>query len=47
MCLDIAKELRKLRNMRVAVIPVIIGELGTIPKGFEKGTEKLEIRGCI
>ena len=27
------------------VIPIVIGALGTIPKGLVKGLEKLEIRG--
>ena len=32
--LDLARELKMLRNMKVSVIPVIIGALGTIPEGF-------------
>ena len=28
----------------VKVIPIVIGALGTIPKGFVKGLEDLEIR---
>ena len=31
--------------MRMTVIPVITGQLGTISKGFVKGVENLEIRG--
>ena len=31
--------------MKVIVIPVVIGELGTIPKGLVKGLEDLEMRG--
>ena len=34
--LDLARELRKLLNIRVTVIPIVIGALGTIPKGLEK-----------
>ena len=32
--LDLAKELKSLRNMRVIVMSVIIGALGTVPKGL-------------
>ena len=34
--LDLARELRKLRNMKVTVIPVVIGAPGKIPKGLER-----------
>ena len=30
--LDLAKELKKLQNMEVTVIPIVIGALRTIPK---------------
>ena len=33
--------------MRVMVIPIVIGALGTVPKGLEKGQEELEIRTQI
>ena len=33
--------------MMVTVIPIVIGALGTIPKGLAKGLEKLEIRGQV
>ena len=36
--MDLARELRKLRKMRLLVIPVVIGALGTVPKSLEKGT---------
>ena len=36
-------ELKKLWNMKVMVIPIVIGTLGTIPKGLEKKLEELEI----
>ena len=45
--LDLARELKKLWNMRVKVIPKVVGALGTIPKGLEKRFENLEIRGKI
>ena len=31
--------------MRVTVMPIVIGTLGTVPKGLERGLEELEIRG--
>ena len=31
------KELRKLWNMKVTVIPIVISAPGTVPKGLEKG----------
>ena len=34
--LDLTKELKKLWNMKVMVIPVLGGALGTVPKGLEK-----------
>ena len=41
---DFARELRKHWDMWMTVIPVLIGVLGTAPKGFERGQEILEIR---
>ena len=32
--LDLAKELKKLWNMKVTVIPIVIGALGTVTKGL-------------
>ena len=46
--LDLARELkRKLWNMWVTGIPIVVGALGTVPKGFEKNLKELEIRGRI
>ena len=39
--------MKKLWNMRVKVIPIVVGALGTIPKSLEKRLEDLEIRGRI
>ena len=33
--------------MKVTVIPVVVGALGTIPEGLVKGVEDLEIRGQV
>ena len=44
---DLAREMKKLRNMKVTVIPIVIGTLCTITKGLVHGLEDLEIRGRI
>ena len=46
-CLDLAWELKKLWNMKVAVILIVIGALGTVTKGLVKELEDLEIRGRV
>ena len=43
--LDLARELKKLWNMIVKVIPIVVGALGTVPINLEKRLEDLEIRG--
>ena len=45
--LDNKKIINKLWNMRVTVIRIIIGVLGTISKGLVKGMEDVEIRGQV
>ena len=45
--LDLARELKRLKNIMVTVITVVIGILGTVLKGLKKGLEELEIRGRI
>ena len=42
--LGLAKELKKLWNMKVTVIPIVIGTLGTATKELVQGLEDLEIR---
>ena len=42
---DFARELKKLWNMKVTMIPVVTGALGTITKGLIQGLEDPEIRG--
>ena len=45
---DLSMELKKkLWNMKVMVIPIIIGALDTATKGLVKGLEDLEIRGRV
>ena len=43
--IDLARELKKLWNIKVAIIPIVIGALGTITKGLIQGLEGLQITG--
>ena len=45
--LDLARELKKLWNMKVTFIPVVISALGTVTKGLIKGLEDLKITGQV
>ena len=45
--LDLARELKKLWNMRVKVISIVVGALGTAPKSLGNRLEELEIKGRI
>ena len=45
--LDLARELKKLWNMKVAIVPIVIDAFGTITKGLLKGLEDLEIGGRV
>ena len=38
---------KKLWNMKVTVIPIKIGALGIISKGFVKGLENIKIKGQV
>ena len=44
---DLAREVRKLCNMRVMVIPIVFAELATVPKDLEMVLEDMEIGGRI
>ena len=41
--LDLARELKKLWNMKVTIITIVIGAFGTVTKGLLKGLEDLEV----
>ena len=41
--LSFARELKKLWNMKVTLVPIVIGAFGTITKGLLKGLEDLEV----
>ena len=44
---DLARKLKNLWNMKVTIVPVVIGALGTITKGLLKGLEDLEVGGRV
>ena len=41
--LNFARELKELWNMKVIIIPIVIGAFGTVTKGLLKGLEHLEV----
>ncbi len=45
--LDLARELKKMCNMKVTFIPLIIGSLSTVIEGLLKGQENLGIKGRV
>ncbi len=45
--LDLVRELKKLSNMKVTIVPIVIGTFGTITKGLLKGLEDLEVGGRV
>ena len=45
--LDLARELKKLWNMKVMVVSIVIGALGRVTKGLVQGLEDVEIRGRV
>ena len=45
--LNLARELKKLWNIKATVIPIVIGAFGTVTKGLVKGLEDMEIRGWV
>ena len=45
--LDLARELKKLWNMKVTIVPIVIGAFSTITKGLLKGLEDLECDGRV
>ena len=43
--LDLDKELKKLWNRQVTIIPIVTGAFGTVTKGLLNGLENLEVGG--
>ena len=41
--LGLARELKKLWNMKLTIMPIVIGAFGTVTKGLLKGLEDLEV----
>ena len=41
--LDLARELKKLWNMMVTIVPIVIGAFGTVTKGLLKGEERTKM----
>ena len=39
--------MKKLWNMQVTIIPIVIGAFGTVTKGLLKGLEDLEVGGRV
>ena len=47
MYLNFARELKKLWNIQVTIIPVVIGAFGIVTKRLLKGLEELEVGGRV
>ena len=45
--LDIARELKKLWNMRMTIVSIVIGTFATVTKGLLKGLEDWEVGGRV
>ena len=45
--LDLARELKNRWNMKITIVLIVIGALGTITKGLLKGLEDLEFGGRV
>ena len=45
--LDLSRELKKLWNMKVTIIPIMIGTFGTVTKELLKGLEDMEAGGQV
>ena len=45
--LDLARELKNRWNIKLTIVPIVIGVLGTITKGLLKGLEDLEVGGRV
>ena len=45
--LELAKELKKLRNMKMTIVPIVIGTFGTITKWLLKGLKDSEDGGRV
>ena len=44
---DLARELKKLWNMKLSIVTIVIGAFGTVTEGLLKGLEDLEVGGRV
>ena len=44
---NLDRELKKLWNMKVTILPIVIGGFGTVTRGLLKGLEDLEVGGRV
>ena len=48
MYLDLARELKKkIWNMKLTIVPIVIGAFGTVTKGLFNGLEDFEVGGWV
>ena len=45
--LDLARELKKLWNTKVTIVPIVVGAFGTVTKRLSKGLEDLKVGGRV
>ena len=45
--LDLARELEKLWNMKMTIVPIVTGAFGTVTKGLLKELKDLEVGGWV
>ena len=45
--LDLARELKNLWDMKMTIVPIVIGAFGTMRKGLLKGLEDMEVGGRV
>ena len=45
--LNLTRELKKLRNIKMTIIPIVIGAFRTVTKGLLKGLEDLGAEGLV
>ena len=45
--LDLARELKILWNIKVMIVPIVVGAFGMVTKGLLKGLEDLEVGGQV
>ena len=45
--LDLTRELKKLWNMKVTIVPIVFGVFGTVTKWLLKGLQDLEVGGRV